>query len=664
MTVTSTTSSNQYTGTGTTGPFAYSFRITDATQLTVTSTTAAGVATTLVYLTDYTVANVGLATGSITTTAAVAAGVRLTIQRVPALTQTTSLRNQGAYYPAVVEDAFDYLMFAIQYVYSLVTTAIRLPSSVVSGAFTAIMPVTPASGYLRINAAGTAYEAVTNVNDPGTWTQSGTGAVSRTVTAKFGEVVSVKDFNAKGDGSTDDTAACQAALDSLAGVGGEVLFPAGRYYLASPLVLRTTHSGLRLRGAAFGAGSTLYAPTTLYANTAAVITATSGPNQPTVATPLYSVEFKDLGVTCQNGLSHDHLFQLDSIFKFLFDHCTWSGVLAGKDNVQLSNAVDTTFLNCYMAGAGRYGVNAGHIRASNLNTTLRLIGGYWRSCRDAGLNTAGQTVADEMQFVSVNGTLFEANGRDAALAAIAGALGCGIILDNVQAAQINAYFEGNKGADIVVGGTVDSATPPVPTIGLGCQSVDLNGLFNGSINTVPSTSYGVQLIKAVGVTIGGWFAYHGTALVRIADAGGTNVQNVEFKRFYNASAPVAIVNDAAGRIGVGVDPEGARFGSARMLVGPLTTTAPTAAQAGFSLPAGVSPAAPAAGDAWNDGTSVYVRIAGASKLGGFVFFGAGSPLGVVTASPGALYVNTAGGAGTTLYVKESGVGTTAGWVGK
>jgi hypothetical protein len=41
----------------------------------------------------------------------------------------------------------------------------------------------------------------------------------------------------------------------------------------------------------------------------------------------------------------------------------------------------------------------------------------------------------------------------------------------------------------------------------------------------------------------------------------------------------------------------------------------------------------------------------------------GSPEGVVTAPVGALYTRTDGGAGTTLYVKESGTGDT-GWVAK
>lgn len=43
--------------------------------------------------------------------------------------------------------------------------------------------------------------------------------------------------------------------------------------------------------------------------------------------------------------------------------------------------------------------------------------------------------------------------------------------------------------------------------------------------------------------------------------------------------------------------------------------------------------------------------------------GTGSPAGVVAAPVGRLYTREDGGANTTLYVKESGTGTT-GWVAK
>lgn len=44
-------------------------------------------------------------------------------------------------------------------------------------------------------------------------------------------------------------------------------------------------------------------------------------------------------------------------------------------------------------------------------------------------------------------------------------------------------------------------------------------------------------------------------------------------------------------------------------------------------------------------------------------FGSGSPEGVVTAPVGCIYSRTDGGAGTSMYVKESGTGNT-GWVAK
>lgn len=46
-----------------------------------------------------------------------------------------------------------------------------------------------------------------------------------------------------------------------------------------------------------------------------------------------------------------------------------------------------------------------------------------------------------------------------------------------------------------------------------------------------------------------------------------------------------------------------------------------------------------------------------------IYTGTGTPEGAVTASVGSLFLRQDGGAGTTLYVKESGSGAT-GWVGK
>jgi parallel beta-helix repeat protein len=61
------------------------------------------------------------------------------------------------------------------------------------------------------------------------YTQGGTSAVATTVQAKLRESVSVKDFGATGDGTTDDTTAIQAAIDS----GSTVYFPDGTYLVST-----------------------------------------------------------------------------------------------------------------------------------------------------------------------------------------------------------------------------------------------------------------------------------------------------------------------------------------------------------------------------------------------------------------------------------------------
>lgn len=65
--------------------------------------------------------------------------------------------------------------------------------------------------------------------------QGGTGAVTRNIQDKARESVSVKDFGAVGDGITDDTAAIQAAIDSLGTAGGVVEVPTGAYKVSSVL---------------------------------------------------------------------------------------------------------------------------------------------------------------------------------------------------------------------------------------------------------------------------------------------------------------------------------------------------------------------------------------------------------------------------------------------
>ena len=82
------------------------------------------------------------------------------------------------------------------------------------------------------------------------YTPSGTGAVQRTVAARLGEVVSVKDFGAVGNGVANDTTAIVNAIASLGAAGGTVFFPPGNYAIGSTV---TVPSFVRLSGAGKGA---------------------------------------------------------------------------------------------------------------------------------------------------------------------------------------------------------------------------------------------------------------------------------------------------------------------------------------------------------------------------------------------------------------------------
>lgn len=89
------------------------------------------------------------------------------------------------------------------------------------------------------------------------FTQTGTGAVARTINSKLKDVVSVKDFGAVGDGIANDTTAIQTALNYIRDNGGTLEFPYGTYTVNAQLTLQRSSSGHTKRWVIQGNGSTI-----------------------------------------------------------------------------------------------------------------------------------------------------------------------------------------------------------------------------------------------------------------------------------------------------------------------------------------------------------------------------------------------------------------------
>ena len=163
MSISSTTSVVRYTGNNTTPTYSYTFKIFEEGDLLVTSMNTSNVETVLALTTDYTVSGEGdSGGGSITLVAGnLATGYILTIRRVNDLVQETDIRNQGAYYPSVIEDQLDKMVMIDQQQQNEIDRSPKLPESTAIADFDITLPtdmVDNPSATIIINATGDGFE--------------------------------------------------------------------------------------------------------------------------------------------------------------------------------------------------------------------------------------------------------------------------------------------------------------------------------------------------------------------------------------------------------------------------------------------------------------------------------------------------------------------------
>ena len=234
---------------------------------------------------------------------------------------------------------------------------------------------------------------------------SGTGATTTTVQAKLRERVSVKDFGAVGDGTTDDTAAIQAAITAVTD-GGTVYLPAGQFLLATATGSRILQITKRIQIVGDGWDSVLLVGSSIGSGVDVIQI------QPPTVAGVQGVRFQDFYISKQSGTPARNGIAVDGtngpVGYFVIDHVrvdqlggkafavtNASGLATGtpyiatfRDNIftggmDLTNAGDNIRIDsCQMGGTGSLIVsivpgayNGGGHGFLMLNCNITLSGG-------------------------------------------------------------------------------------------------------------------------------------------------------------------------------------------------------------------------------------------------------------------------------------------------
>jgi len=142
-----------------------------------------------------------------------------------------------------------------------------------------------------------------------------------TITEEAMLYLNVKNFGAKGDGTTDDLTAIQAAVDSVDSTyGGTVFFPAGKYRISDTIDI--TQNGVELRGEGGPGDAWSFGTSNLLVDASGTAIETS--------TGLLNVNIKQLHIRAANGAGGGDGIVINESNMCLIENCTIKGFSAGN----------------------------------------------------------------------------------------------------------------------------------------------------------------------------------------------------------------------------------------------------------------------------------------------------------------------------------------------
>ncbi|MEI8393344.1 MAG: glycosyl hydrolase family 28-related protein [Rhodospirillaceae bacterium] len=209
--------------------FAYSFPIFASEDLEVFLNAA-------LQLTGFTVSGSGASIGgSVTFTTAPGPGVAVTLSRRVPIERVTDFQESGPLSALALNTELDTLTACLQQVAADQANMLHYADTDLPASAELPGRALRANRLLSFDSNGNpGVTAPVDAQALSTYTPSGTGAAARPISDKLGDLVSVKDFGAVGDGVTDDTLAIQAALTAHQAV----FIPAGSYRISGTLTVK------------------------------------------------------------------------------------------------------------------------------------------------------------------------------------------------------------------------------------------------------------------------------------------------------------------------------------------------------------------------------------------------------------------------------------------
>lgn len=457
-----------------------------------------------------------------------------------------------------------------------------------------------------------------------TYVPAGSGAVTTTVQTKLRETVSVNDFGATGDGVTNDTAAIQKAITAINNAGGGTLIFDGQYNLgttpAGPLATKfdiTTNNVTLIfyKGTKFFVTSDA-SITQIFQlngvsniNTVGVLSVESASSTPYATTGSYGAR----ALVILNNANADcgNIF-VDSI------NITRGaqGLLVGSaSNYRIKNINVENIVTTDVTYGANFANNGDNVSIKNLTTTNAYRSYFAYGCKNHKANVTA--INHYAGGTPINLSRYSAAEGGSSTNTESFSLSLEVIDPGINVTCATLRHLGDDGVTQKIQGINIKMSANVFNTGLTMANM-LN--YTGSGGSITTTTFNAVI---------------------------TNIQ-------LEVNAPDNIAGVYLG-------------GGCNWAVTPIVTTSGSrpvtvaeayvsAAYVDFRSHGGLA-------SRTSDKTAATAYCFTGQNSNLIWTVGAGTPEGAVSARVGSLYTRTDGGAGTTLYVKESGTGNT-GWVAK